>query len=92
VDCLVTRDLGLVSLGNRLAPLPADADHPGDRGDDERGGESGQRGLALRPHPESDDRDDRAGRDRLAPEPAVEVVGKRLGRGKAVPRVLFQTF
>ena len=64
--------------------------HPGDRGDDERGREPGQRRLALRPHPEPHDRADRPGRDRLAAEPAVEVVGQRLGRGVAAPRVLLQ--
>jgi len=37
VDCLVSRDLGLVPLGNGLAPLPGDTGHPGDRGDNERG-------------------------------------------------------
>ena len=89
-DGLVARGPGLVPLGDGLAPLPGDADHAGDRGDDERGREPGQRRLALRPHPEPHDRADRPGRDRLAAEPAVEVVGQRLGRGVAVPRVLLQ--
>ena len=50
----------------------------------------GQRGLAPGPPPGASPAPDRPGQDRLAVQPALQVVGQRRGRGVAPARLLLQ--
>ena len=78
------------ALLHRLTPLPG---HPGEPGGDrqqEQPRERGRQRVAAAPHPGAGRRSDRPRGDRLARQPAREVIGQGLGAGVAPLGLLFQ--